>query len=138
MPSIVLNNVKYSGLSIGKNVTVSKIEPIVGGNRVTFSYYDGNNKQQSQSIEVMNGTNGTSIASAIIEDGNKLVITLSNGEVMNVGRITIDPSTIDMSSHYYTIDETNSRFVTRNEIATIIEETIDDQMTSTKDIESLF
>ncbi|MBQ4523347.1 MAG: hypothetical protein IJA10_10420 [Lachnospiraceae bacterium] len=104
MPSIYLNNVKYSGACSkgenGKNVVVAKIEPIVGGNRVTFSYYDDNNVQQSDSLEIQNGTDGVSVANARIENGNELILVLSNAQEINAGTITIDESNLSLGNYY--------------------------------------
>jgi hypothetical protein len=47
------------GAMVGKNVTVSSITPIDGGNRVTFSYTLDNGTTKTSTMDVMNGVNGT-------------------------------------------------------------------------------
>lgn len=61
----VKETVAGGGAIVGKNVTVSNVEPISGGNRITFSYTldDGTGKETS--IEVMNGINGADGADGI-------------------------------------------------------------------------
>lgn len=104
MPSIYFNGRKYSGSGTqgenGKNVVVAKIEPIIGGNRVTFSYFDNQNIPRSESIEVMNGTQGVSIANARIDTGNRLILGLSDGNEIDAGVITIDPNNINLTNYY--------------------------------------
>lgn len=104
MPSIYLNGRKYSGSGTqgenGKNVVVAKIEPIIGGNRVTFSYFDNQNIPRSESIEVMNGAQGVSIANARINTGNRLILGLSDGNEIDAGVITIDPNNINLTNYY--------------------------------------
>ena len=104
MPSIYFNGRKYSGSGTqgenGKNVVVAKIEPIIGGNRVTFSYFDNQNIPRSESIEVMNGAQGVSIANARINTGNRLILGLSDGNEIDAGVITIDPNNINLTNYY--------------------------------------
>lgn len=72
-----------NGGSNGKNATISSIEPIDGGNRVTFEYTDDNGSLQSVSIYVMdgqdgaNGKDGTSVTHSW--SGTKLTITSASG-----------------------------------------------------------
>lgn len=84
----------------GKNAQVAKIEPIVGGSRITFSYYDDSNVQQTSSVEIMNGENGLSIASARIENGNELILVLSDSSEISAGQITIDSSNLNLEGFY--------------------------------------
>ena len=111
MPSIYLNGIKYGGVGAtganGKNVVVAKVEPIIGGNKVTFLYYDDNNVSKTSFIEVMNGEQGTSIASARIEDGNELILKLTNDTEISAGKIVIDSSNLNLDNYYdkLTIDE---------------------------------
>lgn len=46
------------GAVVGKNVTISSITPIDGGNRITFSYTLDNGTTKTSTLEVMNGVNG--------------------------------------------------------------------------------
>jgi hypothetical protein len=47
------------GAVVGKNVTISSITPIDGGNRITFSYTLDNGTTNTSTLDVMNGVNGT-------------------------------------------------------------------------------
>lgn len=47
------------GAVVGKNVTISSITPIDGGNRITFSYTLDNGTTKTSTLDVMNGVNGT-------------------------------------------------------------------------------
>lgn len=47
------------GAVVGKNVTISSITPIDGGNRITFSYTLDNGTIKTSTLDVMNGVNGT-------------------------------------------------------------------------------
>ena len=46
------------GAVVGKNVTISSITPIDGGNRVTFSYTLDNGTTKTSTLDVMNGVDG--------------------------------------------------------------------------------
>nr|DAZ84233.1 MAG TPA: hypothetical protein [Caudoviricetes sp.] len=46
------------GAVVGKNVTISSIIPIDGGNRITFSYTLDNGTTRTSTLDVMNGVNG--------------------------------------------------------------------------------
>lgn len=46
------------GAVVGKNVTISSITPIDGGNRITFSYTLDNGTTKTSTLDVMNGVNG--------------------------------------------------------------------------------
>lgn len=47
------------GAVVGKNVTISSITPIDGGNRITFSYTLDSGTTKTSTLDVMNGVNGT-------------------------------------------------------------------------------
>lgn len=47
------------GAVVGKNVTISSITPIDGGNRITFSYTLDDGTVKTSTLDVMNGVNGT-------------------------------------------------------------------------------
>lgn len=47
------------GAIVGKNVTISSITPIDGGNRITFSYTLDDGTVKTSTLDVMNGINGT-------------------------------------------------------------------------------
>ena len=46
------------GAVVGKNVTISSITPIEGGNKVTFSYTLDNGTTKTSTMDVMNGVDG--------------------------------------------------------------------------------
>lgn len=104
MPSIYLNGRKYSGSGEqgknGKNVVVAKIEPIIGGNRVTFSYFDDQQIPKTEELIVMNGERGISITNARIDNGNELILGLSDGNEISAGAITIDTNNINLTNYY--------------------------------------
>lgn len=148
MPSIYLNNVKYSGVGTrgenGKNVVVAKIEPIVGGNRVTFSWYDDENKQQSSDIEIMNGKDAVSIASARVENDNELILGLSDGTELDPVAITIDSSNVSLDGYYSATEIDTLLANQKTELTGYIDEkvteTVDDKVdiATEEDIKNLF
>ena len=144
MPSIYLNGRKYSGSGTqgenGKNVVVAKVEPIIGGNRVTFSYFDDKNVQKTEAIEVMNGANGISIANARIDNGNHLILGLSDGNQIDAGIITLDPNNINLTN-YYTSQQVDLKLDDlKLELDTLIPQKIDEKFESmsTNDIDAMF
>lgn len=46
------------GAVVGKNVTISSITPIDGGNRITFSYTLDNGTTKTSTLDIMNGVDG--------------------------------------------------------------------------------
>ena len=54
------------GAVVGKNVTISSITPITGGNRVTFSYTLDDGTVKTSSLDVMNGKSAYDVA---VENG---------------------------------------------------------------------
>lgn len=56
--SYVKQYLTEAGALVGKNVVVSKIEPIPNGNKVTFSYTLDDGREQTSTMEVMNGKDG--------------------------------------------------------------------------------
>lgn len=129
MPSIAYNG-RFYGINgaNGKNVVVAKIEPIIGGNRVTFLYYDDNNVQQTSSLEVMNGERGVSVASAEVKENNELFITLSDGNEISAGFITIDPNSFNVNlDDYYTKTDINTLLENQKSyLESYIEEKVDE------------
>lgn len=122
----------------GGNVQVSKIEPIIGGNRVTFTYTLDDGTLQNSYLEVMNGEKGASITSATIQDGI-LSFTLSNGETISAGAITIDESKINLEN-YYTKEQTEKKFVQLIELDNLIVQKLEENFTAVtnEEIENLF
>ena len=122
----------------GGNVQVSKIEPIIGGNRVTFTYTLDDGTLQNSYLEVMNGEKGASITSATIQDGI-LSFTLSNGETISAGAITIDESKINLEK-YYTKEQAEKKFVQLIELDNLIAKKLEENFTAVtnEEIENLF
>lgn len=134
MPSIAYNGRKYgiNGAN-GKNVVVAKIEPIIGGNRVTFLYYDDNNIQQSSSLEVMNGERGVSVASARIVDGNELILTLSDGVEISAGKITINSSDLTLENYYTKTDIDSMLATQKTDLESYVDEKVEEKVSETVD-----
>lgn len=99
-----------AGAIVGKNVQVSKIEPIKGGNRVTFTYTLDNGTQKNSYLEVMNGEQGASVVSANIDETSVLSFMLSNGEKIVAGKIAIDAGNVNLEN-YYTKEQADKKFV---------------------------
>ena len=79
-----------AGALVGKNVIVSKIEPIVDGNRITFTYTLDNGTQKNSQLDVMNGKQGISVVSAAVDNNGILSFKLSSGETIFAGKILIN------------------------------------------------
>lgn len=128
-----------AGAIIGKNVQVAKIEPIIGGNRVTFSFTldDGTNK--TSFMEVMNGEKGTSIVGANIIGNNILILELSDGQTITAGQITVDSSKLTLDN-YYTMEQSNEKFVQKLDLNTLIQNYLDSnfQPIGSEEIKKLF
>lgn len=126
-------------LSNGKNVQVAKIEPIIGGNRVTFTYYDNSNVQQISSMEVMNGENGISIVGANIADENVLTLELSDGQTIIAGKITVNSDELTLND-YYTKEQVNDKFVQKVDLNTLIQNYLDStfQRIGSEEINNIF
>lgn len=130
---------KITNISSGKNVQVSKIEPIVGGNKVTFTYFLNDGTPKNSYLEVMNGEDGASVTSASIDNKGELLFTLSNGKIINAGIITIDASKINLEN-YYTKEQTDKKFVQLLELDNLIDKKIEEifSTATAEDISSLF
>lgn len=50
--------VEGAGAIKGKNCQIQSIEPIEGGNRVTFAWYDGSDVLMTDTLDVMDGAKG--------------------------------------------------------------------------------
>lgn len=123
----------------GKNVQVSKIEPIIGGNKVTFTYFLDDGTPQNSYLEVMNGEKGASVTSATIDENGILSFTLSNGESISAGTITIDESKINLEN-YYTKDQADKKFVQSMELDNLIAKQMEENFlaVTNEEIENLF
>ena len=115
----------------GKNVQVSKI--------VTFTYTLDDGTPQNSYLEVMNGEKGVSVISAKIDDKGVLSFTLSNGEILIAGTITIDESKINLEN-YYTKSESDEKFVQTLALDNLIVQKIEEKFiaATNEEIENLF
>lgn len=137
--SYVNDTLQGAGAIVGKNVQVSKIEPIKGGNRVTFTYTLDNGTPKNSYLEVMNGEQGTSVVSANIDETSVLSFMLSNGEKITAGKITIDAGNVNLEN-YYTKEQVDKKFVQiidlNNLISKKIEEAFD--IATQEEIKNIF
>lgn len=108
-----------AGALIGKSVQISKIEPIIGGNRITFTYTLDDGNQKNSVLEVMNGEQGISIISANIDEKNNLTFILSNNECISAGNITIDEGNINLEN-YYTKEQSDKKYVQLLELDNLV------------------
>lgn len=67
------------GAVVGKNVTISSITPIEGGNKVTFSYTLDNGTVKTSTMDVMDGKDGVSVSNIDVNANNQIVFTMSDG-----------------------------------------------------------
>ena len=129
-----------AGAIVGKNVQVSKIEPIIGGNKVTFTYTLDNGTPKNSYLEVMNGEKGDSVISANIDDETGILsFTLSNGEKIVAGKITIDTGNVNLEN-YYTKEQTDKKFVQLIELDNLISKKIEEtfKIATQEEIKSIF
>ena len=91
---------KYTDISVegagaikGKNCQIQSIEPITGGNRVTFAWYDGSDILVSDTLDVMDGEQGEQGEQGEKGDtgdtGNGIASIEKTGTVGNVDTYTI-------------------------------------------------
>ena len=128
-----------AGAIVGKNVQVSKIEPIKGGNRVTFTYTLDNGTPKNSYLEVMNGEQGASVVSANIDETSVLSFMLSNGEKIVAGKIAIDAGNVNLEN-YYTKEQTDKKFVQLIELDNLISKKIDEtfKIATQEEIKNIF
>lgn len=135
----VKKSLQGAGAIVGKNVQVSKIEPIIGGNKVTFTYTLDDGTQHNSYLEVMNGEQGVSVVSANIDGEGNLSFGLSNKETLHAGKITIDSSKISLEN-YYTKEQADKKFIQSMEIDNLILKTLNENFVavSSEEIINLF
>lgn len=137
--SYVKQSLQGAGAIVGKNVQVSKIEPIIGGNKVTFTYTLDDGTQHNSYLEVMNGEQGVSVISANIDEDGNLSFGLSNQETLYAGKITIDSSKISLEN-YYTKEQTDKKFIQSIELDNLVLKTLNENFVaiSSEEIINLF
>ena len=81
------------GAVVGKNVTISSITPIEGGNRVTFSYTLDNGTVKTSTMNVMDGIDGLPGKNGV---GISKIEKIGTVDLVDTYRITFtDNSTFD-------------------------------------------
>lgn len=86
-------SISGGGASVGKNVTISSIDKIEGGNRITFQYTLDNGDVKTSTLDVMDGidgkpgTDGKSVVNASIDGQNNVTFTLSDNSIIPAGTI---------------------------------------------------
>ena len=82
----------------GKPCQIQSIEPITGGNRVTFLWEDNDGVEHTDTMDVMNGTDGTDgtdgqdglgIKSVAVNGSNHLIVTYDDDTTSDAGVITV-------------------------------------------------
>ena len=82
------------GAVVGKNVTISSITPIEGGNKVTFSYTLDNGTVKTSTMDVMDGKDGVSVTGTSDKGDGTFTLLLSDGsETSAVQTIKGNPGT---------------------------------------------
>lgn len=110
--SYVDKTVAGGGSLKGKNCTIQSITPITGGNRVTFQWTLDNGIVQTDTMDVMdgeNGTDGVGIASAVITN-NHLIISYTDGTTEDAGIITILNDNTSSNTTTYSSQKIESMF----------------------------
>lgn len=78
---------EFGGLK-GANCQIQSIVPITGGNRINFEWVNSAGETRTSTLDVMNGLQGVSVESAIVNDNGHLILTLSDGETLDCGMVT--------------------------------------------------
>lgn len=78
----------------GRPCTISGIEPVEGGNRVTFRWTGDSGAVQTSSMTVKDGV---SIQDAVIDGENHLVLTLSDGGTLDCGEVPVADDAADIA-----------------------------------------
>lgn len=71
----------------GKPCTISAIDSIEGGNRVTFQWSDNAGSTRTSIMNIMNGADGAEIAAVEIDDNGHFIFTLSDGTEIDGGEV---------------------------------------------------
>ena len=81
--------VEGGGAIKGKNCTIDSIEPISGGQRVTFKWTLDDGTEQTTTMDVMNGQDGKGIKSVAINEESHLIITYTDDTTYDAGQIQV-------------------------------------------------
>ena len=71
----------------GAPCTVKSIEDITGGKKITLEWTGTSGAKQTQSFNLMNGTDGKYVSGAEVNSENHLIITLSDGTEIDCGEV---------------------------------------------------
>lgn len=91
------------GAVAGKNVTISSITPIDGGNRITFSYTLDNGTTKTSTLDVMNGKDGKNGSGSSAGEENVIESIKVNGIAQTVAEdksVDITVPTVDVDKNY--------------------------------------
>ena len=75
----------------GSPCEIQSITPITGGKRITYAWIDTENVTHTDTLDVMDGEDGAdgeSVQSAAVNENGELLLTLTDGEIINCGVIT--------------------------------------------------
>ena len=81
-----------AGALEGKPCQIESIEEITGGNRVTFLWEDNDGVEHTDTMDVMNGTDGQDglgIKSVAVNGSNHLIVTYDDDTTSDAGAITV-------------------------------------------------
>ena len=76
----------------GKPCQIQSIEAITGGNRVTFLWEDNDGVEHTDTMDVMNGTDGQDglgIKSVAVNGSNHLIVTYDDDTTSDAGEIKV-------------------------------------------------
>lgn len=91
------------GAIVGKNVTISSITPIDGGNRITFSYTLDNGTTKTSTLDVMNGKDGKNGSGSSTGEENVIESIKVNGIEQIIAEdksVDITVPTVDVDKNY--------------------------------------
>lgn len=75
---------KGEGSAKGKNCTIRSIEPIDGGNRITFSWSSDSGQASTSTLDVMNGVSVSSVEKSLTDH---LLVNFSDGTQKDAGEL---------------------------------------------------
>lgn len=93
-------SIEGAGAIKGKNCTISSIDDITGGHRVTFAWELDDGTAQTETLDVMNGIDGTpgrGVQSVSINGQNHLIITYTDGNTSDAGLLPVGQNGNDIS-----------------------------------------
>lgn len=91
-------SVEGAGAIKGKNCTISSIDDITGGHRVTFAWELDDGTPKTETLDVMDGADGTDgidgapgrgVQSVSIDGQNHLIITYTDGSTSDAGLLPV-------------------------------------------------